>query len=199
VLLADDLSGPRGDHLPTRSSDPTRFDAGYVAGQYEIVVNRPATQSAPSQGEAVVLGTYTDASLAVDAALVSPTPDQYVQLSCRSQGPTSRYRFGFRPATGEYWLTRWLLIPGYGVLSPPMLPRGLFSPVVHQGGSSNHAELDCHGTVITARINGETVATVSDNTFSSGQMWIAVGETAGGPSSGVRPTARFSNLVVTAQ
>ena len=122
VLLADDLSGPRGDHLPTRSSEPGRYDVGYVDGAYQIAVNRPATQSASSQGEAVVSGIYVDASIAVDAELLNATPDQFVQLACRSQGPTSQYRFGFRPATGEYWLTRWLLIPGYGVLSPPMLP-----------------------------------------------------------------------------
>ncbi len=195
VLLADDLSSPRADHLPMSSSDPARYDAGYVAGQYEIVVNRAA-----SQGEAVVSGTYADASIAVDAELVSPTPDQYVQLACRSQGPTSQYRFAFRPATGEYWLTRWLSIPGLNApLSPPILPRGLVSPSVHQGSASNHAELSCRGTTITARINSETVATVSDNTFSSGQMWIAVGTTASASSPASKPVARFRNLVITQQ
>jgi dienelactone hydrolase len=197
-LLDDDLSVPRGDHLPTSSRDPARYGVGYANGGYEITVNRPATQTASVQGEAVVAGNYGDASIAVDAEIASPTPDQFLQLACRSQGPTSQYRFGFRPATGEYWLSRWLTIPGVPVpLTPPMLPPGLIASAARLGGASNRLELGCRGTTIVARINSQTVATVQDNTFSSGQMWIAVGETPGEPGGGVRPVGRFRNLLIT--
>jgi dienelactone hydrolase len=200
VLLDDDLSAPRGDHLPLTSADPTRYEVAYAAGQYQIAVNRPASATASSQGEAVIAGTYGDASVAVDAALVNPTPDQYLQLACRSQAPFSQYRFAFRPATGEYSITRWLTIPGLDApLGPPLLPRGLISPAVHRGTAVNHAELRCQGTTITAQINSETLATVSDNTFASGRIWIAVGEAFGAQPTGQKPVARFGNLVVTAR
>jgi hypothetical protein len=56
-----------------------------------------------------------------------------------------------------------------------------------------------HGTTIRASLNGQVVATVSDSTFTSGQMWLATGETPGAPTPGSHPTARFRNLVITAQ
>jgi dienelactone hydrolase len=195
VLLADDLTGAQGGALPASSPDPARYRAGYVGGRYEIGLEHAAAQSAV-QGEVVLPGSYADASLAVDVELVDPTPARYVQLACRSQDATSQYRFAFRPASGELWIGRWLRKPD--VSSQGLLvPTGTFSPAVHLGGAVNHAELSCRGATITARINGETVASASDNTFVAGQMWIAVGETPGGPAVGSRAAARFSNLVVT--
>jgi dienelactone hydrolase len=198
VLLADDLRSPRGDHLPTGSGDPGRYSSGYVDGRYEIAVSRPG-----SQGEAIISGTYGDAAIAVDVALDDPTPDQYVQLACRIQGPAAQYRFGFRPVTGEYWLTRALAIPASvnpaDTVRALMLPPGLLSPAVHLGSASNRAELSCHGTTIEGHINGETVATVQDNTFSSGQVWIAAGSTPSGTSGGSRVVGHFSNLAIVAQ
>jgi len=193
IVLQDDLSTPRGDHLPTTSPDPQRFSVDYVGGAYQIAVARPV-----SQGEAVVAGQYADASIAVDATLVDPSPDQYVQLACRSQHATAQYRFAFRPASGEYWLTRWFAGPRYSS-QVRMLPFGLISSAVHQGSATNRVELDCHGSTMTGRINGVTVATVPDNTYAAGQIWIAVGETASSPGAGSKPVARFTNLVITQQ
>ena len=198
VLLADDLSSARGDHLPTVSRDPGRYSAGYVGGQYEIVANRPG-----AQGEAIVSGTYADASIAVDAALVDATPDQYVQLACRIQGPAAQYRFGFRPGD-------WRVLADPGVGDPGQREPGRHRAGAHgatraalaghaPGGASNRAELSCHGTTIEGRVNGETVATVQDNTFSSGQVSIAAGSTPGGVGGGTRAVGHFSNLVIVAQ
>jgi dienelactone hydrolase len=199
VLLEDDLTVAQGGRLPTSSPDPARFSAGYVAGAYEIGINQHG-----NQGEALLPGSYADASIAVDAELLNPTPAQYVQLACRSQSPTSQYRFAFRPANGEYWIRRWpamteIDLPGLAGLARDLLPRPLYSTAVHQGSAPNHVELSCRGTTIAAAINGQTVASVSDNTFSAGQMWIAVGETPGTPGTTPGPTARFSHLVVTQQ
>jgi hypothetical protein len=71
------------------------------------------------------------------------------------------------------------------------------SPSIHGGSETNHVELMCKGTTIEARINGVTVASVSDNTFQSGQFWIAVGESPGGAHPDVGAEARFSHLVPT--
>jgi len=190
ALVQDDLTAPHSDHLPTTSPDPSRYTAGYVNGAYEMTVNRPA-----AQGEAIVAGSYANASIAVDAALVNPTPSQYLQLACRSQNATAQYRFAFRPATGEYWITRWNSDTRFAQ-PERMVPYGLLSQAVKPGTATNHIELDCNGTTIAGRINGETVASVRDNTYAAGQMWLAVGETDGGPASGPNPIGRFSNLVV---
>jgi hypothetical protein len=191
VLLQDDLSGTQRGTLPANSGDPARFDAGYLGGKYEIAVKRPG-----AMGEVTVPGTYDDASLAIDVDMVDPTPAHSVQLACRARDAASQYRFTFRPANGEHLLVRWLSIPQVTAPRLSLLPLGLYSPAVQQGSATNHAELSCRRTTITARINGVTVASVSDNTFATGQMLIAVSESPGTPSTATRPVARFSNLVV---
>jgi predicted dienelactone hydrolase len=194
VLLEDDLSGAHGGQLPASSADPARYDAGYAGGKYQIAVNRPF-----NQGEVLLPGTYADAAIAVDAELVNPAPDQYVQLACRTQDAVSQYRFAFRPATGEFWINRWHPRSGPAGQFVPLLPPEPPSLAIRRGSDTNRAELTCRGTTITARLNGVTVASVADNTFRAGRMWIAVGESAGGSSPSVKPVARFSNLVVTAE
>jgi dienelactone hydrolase len=193
TLLEDRLADPAGGRLPATSGDPSRYEAGYAGGAYEIRITRPFTQ-----GEVVLPGSYADAALAVDAELLNPAPDQYVQLACRSRDAVSQYRFAFRPATGEYWINRWVPIAGYPFPFRPLLPASR-SPAVRLGTAHNRAELSCRGTTLTARINDVTVASVSDNTYPAGQMWIAVGESPDGSSPTMTAAARFTNLVVTAQ
>ena len=140
-------------------------------------------------------GTYGDVTIAVDVELVDPSPSQFVQLACRSQNAASQYRFGFRPATGEVWINRWLPKPSPGEWRGLTEP-GLTSPAVHLGRAVNRAELSCHGTTIEGSINGVTAASVTDNSFFEGQLWIAVGETFS-EKRGATPVGRFSNLLVT--
>jgi dienelactone hydrolase len=191
VLLKDDLVSPQDGKLPESSSDPAWFTAGYDGGKYEIVVNRPGPQA-----QVVVPGTYGDASITVDVEMVNPTPTQFAQLACRSQDATSQYRFTFQPATGQALLVRWLPVPGAGVPRVSLVPLGSTAPSMHRDGAINHVELICRGTAIAGLINGVTVASISDNTFAAGQMWIATGDSAGGSGTGVKPTARFSHLVI---
>jgi dienelactone hydrolase len=189
VLLKDDLANAQDGKLPTSSTDPARYSAAYADGSYDIAVHRSF-----DQGESVLPGRYADATLSVDAVLVHPEDDQYVQLACRSQNATSQYRFGFRPTTGEVWINRWFAEAGiqrYTPLSDDM------SRAIRGGSESNCAELTCKGTTIEARINGATVASVSDNTFQAGQFWIAVGESPGGTPAAVKTEAHFSNLAIT--
>jgi hypothetical protein len=101
------------------------------------------------------------------------------------------------PANGTFLLVRWLPVEGFGLPSVALTPPDAFSAAVRQGGAVNRIELSCRGTTISGRINGVTVVSVSDNAHANGQMWFAVGETAGAASTGARARARFSNLVVT--
>ena len=43
------------------------------------------------------------------------------------------------------------------------------------------------------------LATVRDNTFASGQLWIAAGSTAGPSAQTSKPVALFRNLVIAQQ
>ena len=176
--------------LPTASLDPARFSAGYVAnGVYDIAIEHSFVQ-----GEALVPGTYVDATLSVDAQLLQPRDDQYVQLACRARNPTTEYRFGFRPSTGEVWINRWNGRP-QAALPYATLVHVSTSPL--PDGASFRISLGCVGTRLTGTINGGTVVSASDNSLPSGQFWIAVGETPGGSHPDVLAEAHFTNLTVT--
>jgi len=194
VLLKDDLTSAQGGQLPASSGDPARFDAGYTAGGYEIAVKQPA-----DQGEVALPGNYSDVSVAVDVELLDPVPSQYVFVACRVKDASAQYRLVFRPANGMLSINRWLMVPGAGSPWRGLVPAGFVADAILRGSATNHAELTCRGTTMTARINGITVVSVSDNTYATGQVWLGVGESPGFPSMGGRPVAHFRNLVITAQ
>ncbi len=79
------------------------------------------------------------------------------------------------------------------------------SSAIHTGGQINRLELNCDGTSLEASINGVRVGAVSDPAFSSGQLWIGMGQSAPGvtPPPGTPPgatiEAHFADLVVTQQ
>jgi dienelactone hydrolase len=176
--------------LPTASLDPARYSAGYLdSGVYDIAIRRSF-----AQGEVVVPGTYVDATLSVDVQLLQPRDDQYVQLACREANPTTEYRMGFRPSTGEVWINRWNGHP-QAALPYATLVDSSTSPL--PDGSSFRISLGCVGTHLSGAINGTTVVSASDNSLPSGQFWIGVGETPGGSHPDVLAEAHFTNLTVT--
>jgi len=152
-----------------------------------------AIQRSFAQGEVLVPGTYVDATLSVDAQLVQPRDDQYIQLACREREPTTEYRFGFDPSTGQGWINRWYRWTG----APPYtsLAETFTSPI--PDGSSFRISLSCTGTSIIGAINGVTIVSASDNTLGWGQFWIAVGESPGGSHPDMLAEARFTELSVT--
>ena len=76
------------------------------------------------------------------------------------------------------------------------------STALRTADQRNHIELRCRQDRIEGLINGSTVSSISDYTFSSGGLWFAVGQAQTTPertvSSGI-VRAEFSNLVVTQQ
>jgi dienelactone hydrolase len=200
TLLQDSLNGQQSTVLPTSSTDADTYRAGYGPNGYEIALTK-APGAVAVWGTALLPGTYANTSIAVDVDVSDPAPSAYVQLACRYQNLSTQYRFAFRPANGEFWLTRWhSKFPSSTRIdfsaSRSLVPSGSFSLAIHQGSASNHMELSCNGTTITGRINGQAVATVLDNTMASGGMWIAIGETPPASPGAIRPSARFRNLVV---
>jgi len=199
VLLDDDLGASSRASLPT-SGLASPETAEYTEGAY--VVRRASVenpQGGADQPEIIVPGFYVDASISVDVVMVNPSDDQYVNLGCRSQDEFSQYRFTVFPAGGEFAVVRWT-----GPTSGPFLIPLTPSAAIHRGNQTNHLELSCQGTLIEGTINGVPVASVVDNTFSSGQFWIGMGQAAAtiNPSGsttsvGIIIEARYSNLVVT--
>jgi hypothetical protein len=180
----DDLTQAR---LPSSSREPTRYQRGYRDGQYVIVKSDPVWDFTPT---AELPGTYTDATLSVEARLVGEQQDRYIILACRaSKASDSHYRFGIQPGPGRFELSRW----DGGDRTPLVAWRS--SPAIKRGTEWNQLELSCQGSTIRAVANGVEVAKVDDATYARGELWIGAGAFA---EARVTAEARFDNLVVTA-
>ena len=200
VLLRDTMQNPTAGLLPNSTDDPARYTRGYADGKYVISL-QGSSNSGPGQVDQVVTpvpGTYTDATLSIDARLVDPSPDQFVALNCRSQADGSGYRFGIVPYSGQLSLTRWIGTLNVALFTPVLEP----SLAIHTGAGTNTLELRCQADRIEGRINGSAVWSVSDYTFRAGGLSFDVGrmpQTRFGASPMSSDPVQFelSNLLVT--
>jgi hypothetical protein len=76
------------------------------------------------------------------------------------------------------------------------------SPAINTGQQTNRFELACGGSTIEATINGTRVATITDNSYRSGSLWIGAGHATPANPAVATPLAspveaHFTNLVVT--
>jgi hypothetical protein len=187
-VLRDDFDNPGRGILPQQSSNPARSRFAYQDGVYVVAKVDPAFNAAPSVR---VPDTYQDSVLSVDARLVEEAgTSRYYALLCRRQpGEASNgYRLTVYPGPGWFSLSRW--DDGVQVLLVPVT----FSRAVHLGFEWNNLELRCAGDTISAKINGFTVASVTDQTYQSGTLNLLAGTTAGFQGT---VEAHFDNLVVT--
>ena len=66
------------------------------------------------------------------------------------------------------------------------------SPAFRTGGQTNHIELTCAGSRISAEVNGVVVASVSDSTSERGTAYIGVDA-----ADNIEAEAHFDNFVIT--
>jgi hypothetical protein len=181
VLLEDNFDDPEAGSLPKASASPARYLRGYESGEYFI--HKLDLAFFPI---AALPGSYADASLAVDVRLVGETEGRFVGVSCRRDG-LSRYQATVDPDRGRFWLER------RDGNQMTLLTARSPSTAIARGNETNHLELTCAGDVISLAINGRDVASVQDDTYSSGQLWIGVATFDESPNTA---EAWFDNLVV---
>jgi dienelactone hydrolase len=173
--------------------------AGYENDGY-IITTESRPESSPGQADrprVAVPGAYGDVTIAVDAALIHPADDQYIDVACRSQGNASNYRFGIAPNLGEYNLIQTISDRSVSLIGGP----NQTSPAIRRGNETNRLELTCRGTVIEASVNGVMVASVSTGAFNAGEVWFGAGQfvdpgTQPDTPLGSEFQVRFTNLVV---
>jgi hypothetical protein len=188
VLVADDFSDVGRAVLPT-SSSVSEYTMGYERDEYSIRTMDPTYNFLPA---AYVPGTFRDASIAVDARVFGQTASRHISLGCRGQtgrAGSAEYRFSIDPGQGTFLLARW-------DAGAEVWLAEQSSASIRRGNEMNRLELSCFGTTITARINGTQVASVEDDRYSEGQLWIGASTYAG---THLTSEARFKNLVVTQQ
>lgn len=186
VLVDETFADPATRLLPATAPANATMIYGYVDGEYSLRNLEVATQSLPVPVDA------TNATIAVDARLIGETTRRTVSVGCRfaSDSTGNRgYRLRVEPGAGLFRLVR------EDGTRDIFLRRDSISQVIRRGNESNRIEITCAGNTITATINGTVVASVIDNTYTSGSLVIGVGARA----SGLTSEARFDNLLITAR
>jgi hypothetical protein len=183
ILLTDSFDNPAAGRLSSQSDDPA-IEQGYVGGEYHLRLS-PAAKPVRAVAASSVLA---DLQVAVDARLAEGTEGRWVGVACRMNprdGTAQFYALLAVPATGQFALSnfdghRWVhLVPFQS------------SEAVRRGNASNHLELTCVGSTLSARINGTEVASAQDGTYDSGYVAVVVSRDEGTPLE-----ARFDNLIV---
>jgi hypothetical protein len=186
VLVDETFADSATGLLPATAPANATLIYGYVDGEYSLRNLEVATQSLPIPVDA------TNASIAVDARLIGETTRRTVSVGCRfaSDSTGNRgYRLRVEPGVGLFRLVR------EDGTRDIFLRRDSISQAIRRDNESNRIEITCAGNTITATINGAVVASVIDNTYTSGSLVIGVGARA----SGLTSEARFDNLLITAR
>ena len=183
VVLTDLFANPAAGRLSSQSDDPTIVQ-GYEGGEYHLRLS-PAAKPVRAVAASSV---FADLQVAVDVRLAADTEGRWVGVACRMNprdGTAGFYALLAAPATGQFALSnfdgyRWAhLVPFQS------------SDAVRRGNASNHLELTCVGSTISARINGADVASVQDGTYDGGYVAVVVSR-----DEGIPLEARFDNLIV---
>jgi hypothetical protein len=121
---------------------------------------------------AVLPLTVSDGVLGVDVSIAQRAQTGVVLLGCRHQAPAnSRYQVALTPATGRVVLSQ---------VNPGAQPRPLGEPqdasaLLHTDGTPDRLELECNGPTLTARVNGQEVATAENSDYAVGGWLIGAG------------------------
>lgn len=181
VLLADDFSDPASGWPEEEHEDWTTL---YQDGQYLMAIltaNRAAWVTASNE-------SYADFSLSADVLLESKEGDGTAGLLFRMQDADNYYYFEISDF-GEYKIGaqvdgRWRSIAG---------GERAYSKHINIAGESNRVEVVCSGPEMSAYVNGELLATVTDAAFAKGRVGVIAQSTG---DSGV-VVALFDDFLVT--
>jgi hypothetical protein len=172
LLLADGFGSAAFGHLPAESPDSGHFQVEYRRGRYHVTKVDATWRGMPW---VPIPGRYADAALVVDVYFPEGRPGGAAVLCCRAPaGPASGYHLHVAPAGGQFALLRW------DGGQPTTLVDWSATPSLHPAGEANRLELRCAGTTLGVWLNGTLAATVDDETYNAGAMWLGADARDGG-------------------
>jgi len=179
VLFSDNFSQDTGDWDIFSASEG---DAFYEGGWLHVMNYTTAT-----------IDTYTmldryfsDFVLEVDTKLVDGTDDNWHGVVCRYQDTGNYYAFGIS-ADGYYYIAKF--VDGDQIA----LASITSSSYINQGWDVvNSIRIECIGNSLSLAVNGHTLASVTDSTFSGGEIGLLATALAGSLSE-----VAYDNLVIT--
>lgn len=182
VLYQDDFSNENSGWPISADSDKA---ASYTGGQY-LIQAFAANQDVWAHPHDPSETSFTDVSIEVDAAKHSGTDNNDFGVICRFVDDDNFYFLivasdGFQ-VIGKYQNGEIIY------LSADEMQQ---TDAVKGGSASNHLRADCIGSTLTLYVNGQQVASVTDTSFTSGDIGLTVG-TFDEPNASVT----FDNFVV---
>jgi uncharacterized repeat protein (TIGR02543 family) len=110
---------------------------------------------------------FTDFVLEVETKLVDGTDDNWHIVTVRSQGDLNYYDFGVS-ADGYYLIKKVVDGKATDLVGP------IYSSHINQGvGAVNLVHVECIGSSLSLSVNGHLLETVTDGTFSAGDISLA--------------------------
>src|SRR5262249_45216161 len=172
LLLADGFGSAAFGHLPAESPEPDHFQVEYRRGRYTVTKVDPIWHGMPW---VPIPGQYADAALVVDLYFPEDQLRGTAVLCCRAPpGTASGYPRHVAPADGQFALVRW------DGGQPTMLVDWSATPPLNPAGETNRLELRCAGTTLGVWLNGQLAASVDDDTYDAGAMWLGAESRDGG-------------------
>ncbi len=159
------------------------LERGYQDGDYYIELFTPNWLSWATPGQ-----RFDDVVVEAEARSVNGGGDGNLGLICRFTSPDNFYYFA---VTGDGYYAIILVEDG----EPEVLTGDGFlpSPAVHADNGVYDLRAVCQGDQLSLYVGDQEVATVSDDTWTQGDIGIGVGS---GPSGTIR--VNFDNVLVTA-
>jgi uncharacterized repeat protein (TIGR02543 family) len=129
---------------------------------------------------------FTDFVLEVETWLADGTDDNWHTVFCRWNGEDDCYGFGIS-ADGYYEIGKFVDAEMTSLVGPA------YSSYIHKGQDMvNLIRIECIGSTLTLSVNGHVMATVTDATFSGGDIALAATALAG-----TFTEVAFDNIIVT--
>lgn len=167
--FTDDFSDPASGW---GASSHETYVRGYQQGRYLFQIDVPRLLVWAVSGR-----TYTDVELEV-IGKAAGQPDNHFGLVCRYRD--EQFYYFAISSDGYYGI---FLMDAEGDLHPLGARAMLRSPVIHTDGTDNRIAASCMGSTLTLYVNGQQVAQVQDETYTSGDVGMAAGALSQGGAS----------------
>lgn len=181
VLFSDDFSDEAGVWDTFSDEDGSVF---YENGWLHLVNYTIATFDTGTFAHQ----HFTDFILEVETTLVEGTDNNCHAVACRFKDEYNYYAFSIS-AEGYYFISRFI----GGDQVPLTGPTPIYSTYINQGmGAVNLINIECIGSNLTLSVNGHVLASVTDATFSGGDIALVATSFEGSFTE-----IAFDNIIVT--
>ena len=159
--------------------------AGYRNSEYFVAVHQPNTSAVAVPG-----GTFSNVSIQAQVSLNHGATDNNFGLLCRYQDMDNFYAF-LLSSDGYYAIATVVDGAPYKILSGDGAHLMPSEAIGVEPGTVNEIHAACAGDELTLYVNGQQLASVSDNRLESGDVGFIVSTYAEAPVE-----VRFDNLFV---